>query len=107
MPLKPGDPRVQRLVRRYADSDESVAEVGQAFGVTDRTVYRWVRRQGGVKRCAPTISKEDAAGMVALYQEGWATPDIAAKYNCHVWSVLRRLRKAGIKLRRGRAAHRR
>jgi transposase len=107
-----------RLVIYLYRSGCSATEIGEAIGVTKQRVLQLLRNAGVERRGCGNITrgysgyatslrfKERSRRIVALYQSGLSTPEIAETLGCVGDTVIRALRRAGVPRRKGIASHR-
>jgi transposase InsO family protein len=96
------------MVRRVLEGGQRPGKVGEALGVSERTVYKWVKRfeaQGEVglldrssrpRRSPRQIAKKQVRAIERLRRRRWTAPRIAEKLGMAVSTVGLWLRRLGL-----------
>lgn len=78
----------------------STREIGKMFNIDNKSVQRWLIKQGVERRpYGSRVKKEDIPEICSLYEKGWSSRKIGKRFNLHCNTVLDVLHKNNIEVR--------
>jgi hypothetical protein len=74
--------------------------LGQDYGVTDRTVLRWLDRMDvPIRRNGTKLDDAQRAQIAAVYRDGTSVAQLATRYDVSTFTIRTALRHAGVMIR--------